>query len=112
MSAFYAKQFPKAGEANPKDNFELGARIFRGGLADKKVPACMACHGPNGAGMPGGGTDIVAYPRLGGQHQAYIVEQLKAYQSGQRANAIMADVAQRMSDEDMKAVANFIQGLH
>jgi cytochrome c553 len=112
VSAFYAKQFPKAGEANPKDNFELGARIFRGGLADKKVPACMACHGPNGAGMPGGGTDIVAYPRLGGQHQAYIVEQLKAYQSGQRANAIMADVAQRMSDEDMKAVANFIQGLH
>jgi cytochrome c553 len=112
VSAFYAKQFPKAGEANPKDNFELGARIFRGGLADKKVPACMACHGPNGAGMPGGGTDIVAYPRLGGQHQAYIVEQLKAYQSGQRANDIMADVAQRMSDEDMKAVANFIQGLH
>ena len=51
VSAFYAKQFPKAGEANPKDNFELGARIFRGGLADKKVPACMACHGPNGAGM-------------------------------------------------------------
>ena len=72
----------------------------------------MACHGTNGAGMPGGGTDIVAYPRLGGQHQAYIVEQLKAYQSGQRANAIMAVVAQRMSDEDMKAVANFIQGLH
>ena len=112
VSAFYAKQFPKAGETNPKENPELGAKIFRGGLADKKVPACMACHGPNGAGMPGGGTDIVAYPRLGGQHQAYIVEQLKAYQSGQRANAIMADVAQRMSDEDMKAVANFIQGLH
>ena len=78
-------------------------------LAPLACISLAACHIP---GMPGGGTDIVAYPRLGGQHQAYIVEQLKAYQSGQRANAIMADVAQRMSDEDMKAVANFIQGLH
>ncbi|UOO82161.1 cytochrome c4 [Uruburuella testudinis] len=112
VSAFYAKQFPKQGETNPKENPELGARIFRGGLADKKIPACMACHGPNGAGIPGGGTDILAYPRLGGQHKAYVVEQLKAYQSGRRENAIMADVAKRMSDEEMNAVANFIQGLH
>lgn len=112
VAAYYAKQFPKAGETNPKENPELGAKIFRGGLADKKVPACMSCHGPNGAGIPGGGTDIVAYPRLGGQHAAYVVEQLNAYKSGQRENAIMADIAKRMSDEDMKAVANFIQGLH
>lgn len=112
VAAYYEKQFPKQGETNPKANPELGAQIFRGGLADKKVPACMACHGPSGAGIPGGGPDIVAYPRLGGQHAAYITEQLNAYKSGQRENEIMADIAKRMSDEDISAVANFIQGLH
>lgn len=112
VAAFYAKQQPKSGETNPKENPELGAKIFRGGLADKKVPACMACHGPSGAGMPGGGAAVLAYPRLGGQHKAYIVSQLNAYKSGARENAMMADIAKRLSDEDMDAVANFIQGLH
>lgn len=111
VSAFYAKQQPKSGEANPKENPELGAKIYRGGLSDKKVPACMSCHGPSGAGMPGGGSEIQAYPRLGGQHQAYIVEQMNAYKSGQRKNTIMEDIANRMSEEDLKAVANFIRGL-
>ncbi|HGM1036582.1 TPA: cytochrome c [Neisseria gonorrhoeae] len=111
VSAFYAKQQPKSGEANPKENPELGAKIYRGGLSDKKVPACMSCHGPSGAGMPGGGSEIQAYPRLGGQHQAYIVEQMNAYKFGQRKNTIMEDIANRMSEEDLKAVANFIQGL-
>lgn len=115
VAAYFAKQQPKAGETNPKDNAELGAMIYRGGLVGKKVPACMSCHGPNGAGMPGGSTakdGIVAYPRLGGQHKAYVVEQLKAYQGGQRSHPIMVDIAKRMSAEDMDAVANFIQGLH
>lgn len=112
VSAFYAKQQAKPGEANPKESPELGAKIFRGGIADKKVPACMSCHGPSGAGMPGGGADIVAYPRLAGQHKAYIVSQMQAYQSGQRTNTMMADIAKRMSAEELDAVANFIQGLH
>ena len=112
VSTFYAKQQPKSGEANPKENPELGAKIYRGGLSEKKLPACMSCHGPSGAGMPGGGSEIQAYPRLGGQHQAYIIDQMNAYKSGQRKNAIMADIANRMSEEDLKAVANFIQGLH
>ncbi|KLT73905.1 cytochrome C [Neisseria arctica] len=112
VSAFFATQYPKAGETNPKENPELGARIYRSGIAAKKVPACMSCHGPSGAGMPAGGTDIVAYPRLGGQHKAYIVQQMQAYQSGQRTNTIMNDIAKRMSDEELNAVANFIQGLH
>ena len=75
----------------------------------------MSCHGPNGAGIPAGSTvkdGNIAYPRLGGQHQAYIVEQLKAYQSGQRANPVMVDIAKRMTEEEMNAVGNFIQGLH
>ena len=74
--------------------------------------ACMSCHGPSGAGIPGGGTDIAAYPRLGGQHKSYVIDQMKFYKSGQRANAIMADIAGRMSDAEVNAVANFIQGLH
>ena len=72
VSAFYAKQQAKSGEANPKQNDPvLGGKIYRGGLVDKKVPACMSCHGPSGAGIPGGGTEIGAYPRLGGQHMSY-----------------------------------------
>ena len=112
VAAFYATQFPKPGETNPKENPKLGAKIYRGGLAEKKIPACMSCHGPNGAGIPAGGTEILAYPRLGGQHKAYIVDQMKAYRSGQRKNTIMADIAGRMTDEELNAVANFIQGLH
>ncbi len=114
VAAYYSKQYPKPGETNPKQNAELGAKIFRGGLADKKIPACMSCHSPNGAGMPAGGTDISSYPRIGGQHQAYIVAQLKAYASGQRKSPsdMMGDIAKRMSEEEMNAVANFIQGLH
>ncbi|ULJ63554.1 cytochrome c4 [Wielerella bovis] len=113
VAAYYAKQNPKAGEANPNENPTLGARIYRGGLPDKKVPACMACHGPSGAGTLGGGTAVNAFPRLGGQHASYVVTQLKAYASGERTspNSMMEDVAKRMSEEDMKAVGNFIQGL-
>lgn len=114
VAAYLSKQQGKAGETNPNENPKLGGKIYRGGLADKKIPACMSCHGPNGAGMLAGGTDVLSYPRLAGQHQAYVVDQLKAYASGQRksANGMMEDIAKRMSEEDMKAVANFIQGLH
>ena len=112
VSAYFASQAPKPGETNPKENPELGAKIYRGGIAEKRVPACMSCHGPNGAGMPGGGTAILAFPRLGGQHKGYIVEQMKAFQSGQRENRIMADIAKRMTEEEMNAVGNFIQVLH
>lgn len=113
VAAFYAKQHAKAGEANPKENPEFGAKIYRSGIPEKNVPACMSCHGPTGAGMPAGGTAVVAYPRLGGQHAVYIHDQLKAYAAGGRTspNQMMEDIASRMSDEDMKAVSNFIQGL-
>lgn len=112
VAAYYNKQQAKPGESNPKESPELGAKIYRGGIADKKIPACMSCHGPSGAGILGGGSSIVAFPRLGGQHKAYVVDQMKFYKSGQRVNNIMADIASRMSDEEVNAVANFIQGLH
>lgn len=113
VAAYFAKQTAKSGESNPKANFELGKKIFRAGLADQKVPACMACHGPNGAGMPAGGTEVNAYPRIAGQDAAYIATQLKSYASGERTspNGMMETIAKRMSEEDMKAVGNYIQGL-
>ena len=103
---YFSKQYPKAGEVNPKISPELGAKIFRGGIAERKVPACMSCHGPNGAGMPN------EYPRISGQHAGYVETELKAYRDGVRKNAKMEKVAKMLSPEEMKAVANFIQGTH
>ena len=103
---YFSKQYPKAGEVNPKNNPELGAKIFRGGIAERKVPACMSCHGPNGAGMPN------EYPRISGQHAGYVETVLKAYRDGVRKNAKMEKVAKMLTAEEMKAVANFIQGTY
>lgn len=114
VSAYYAKQNPKAGEANPKENVELGKKIYRSGIPEKKVPACMSCHSPNGAGILGGGTAVTAYPRIGGQHGSYVVDQLKNYATGKRVspNAMMETIAERMNEAEMKAVGNYIQGLY
>lgn len=114
VSAYYAKQNPKAGEANPKENVELGKKIYRSGIPEKKVPACMSCHGPSGSGMPGGGTAVTAYPRIGGQHGSYVADQLKNYATGKRVspNAMMETIAERMNEAEMKAVGNYIQGLY
>lgn len=108
VAAFYAKQIGKPGEASPKekDNVKLGAKIYRGGLPEKKVPACMSCHSPNGAGIPGGGADFAGYPRVAGQHSAYVVEQLKAYAADQRTGNMMRDIAKRLNEEEMKAVGD------
>ena len=113
VSAFYAKQQAKSGEANPKQNDPvLGGKIYRGGLVDKKSSCLYVLPRPQRRGIPGGGTEIGAYPRLGGQHMSYVVDQMKAYKSGQRKNAIMEDIAKRLTEEELNAVSNFIQGLH
>ena len=85
---------------------ELGKKIYRGGIAETNVPACASCHGPAGAGIP------VRYPRLAGQHQDYTVAQLGLFKSGARANSPeMATIAKRLSDDEMKAVADYVAGL-
>lgn len=114
VSAFYAKQTPKPGEAHPKENPQLGKKIYHAGIPEKRIPACMSCHSPNGAGTPGNGTAVTAFPRLGGQHSNYVVDQLKNYASGKRSspNQMMEDITKRMSEAEMKAVGNYIQGLH
>jgi cytochrome c553 len=96
----------KPGAAKNKDTLELGKQIYRGGIAEKHVPACASCHGAAGAGVP------VQYPRLGGQHQEYTVAQLTAFRTGGRKNSPQMDtIAKRMSDDEMKAVADYIAGL-
>ncbi|WP_322401844.1 c-type cytochrome [Massilia luteola] len=106
IAAYLATQQPKQGAARNKDTLELGRKIYRGGIADRGVAACASCHGATGAGLP------VQYPRLAGQHQDYTVTQLQAFKSGARSNSPqMATLAKRLSDDEMKAVADYIAGL-
>ena len=106
VAAYLAMQKAKPGAAKNKDTIELGRKIYRGGIADKGVAACASCHGANGGGIP------IQYPRLAGQQQDYTVAQLVAFRTGVRNNsAQMTALAQRMSDAEMKAVADYIAGL-
>ena len=108
VSAYYASQKLIPDRAKDKSTIELGRTIFRAGIADKAVPACAGCHGPAGAGIP------IQYPHLAGQYAEYIEVQLKAFRSGERANdpnRMMRTTASRLSDAEIKAVADYIAGL-
>lgn len=106
IAAYLTVQKAKQGAAKDKDTLDLGKKIYRGGIADKGVAACASCHGAAGAGIP------VQYPRLAGQHQDYTLAQLGAFKGGARKNSPqMTALAKRMSDEEMKAVADYIAGL-
>jgi len=106
VAAFYAGKSAKPGFAKDKELVKLGEKIYRGGIADKAVPACAGCHSPNGAGIP------AQYPRLQGQHGDYTEAQLVSFRSGARANsAQMITIAAKMSDREIKAVADYIAGL-
>jgi cytochrome c553 len=106
VSAFYASKTAKPGFATNKDTLLLGERIYRGGIADRRIAACAGCHSPNGAGIP------VQYPRVNGQHAEYSEAQLNAFRSGQRANSLqMAGVAAKLNDREIKALADYMAGL-
>ena len=106
VAAYYTTQKYKPATAKNKDTVELAQKIWRGGIAGGKVPACAACHSPNGAGIP------AQYPRLGGQWAEYTEAQLVAYRSGAIKNyAPMVAIAARLSDVEIKALADYIAGL-
>lgn len=106
IAAFYASKKAKPGFAKVKDTVSLGEQIYRGGILAKAVPACSGCHSPNGAGIP------AQYPRVGGQHADYTESQLNGFRSGARGNSPqMAAIAAKMSDKEIKAVADYIAGL-
>ena len=92
VAAFYASKTAKPGFAKNKDTVALGEKIYRGGIADRSVPACAGCHSPTGAGIP------AQYPRLGGQHADYTEAQLVAFRGGARKNSV-ADDRHRRQDE-------------
>ena len=110
VAAWFASQTQKGGKATKdKDTVEFGQKLYRGGDLAKGLPACAGCHGPAGGGIPS------QYPRIGGQHADYIEAQLKSFRSGERANdpnKMMRLVAAKMSDAEIKAVSDYIAGLH
>ncbi len=96
-----------AGAAQDKTLVLLGEKIYRGGIADRQIPACAGCHSPNGAGIP------AQYPRLSGQHADYAVAQLTAFRDGVRKNSVqMTQVAAKLNDREIRALADYIAGLH
>ena len=106
VAAFYAGKQAKPGFAKNKELVSLGEKIYRGGIADRSVPACAACHSPTGAGIP------AQYPRMAGQHADYTEAQLVAFRGGVRKNSLqMTGVAAKMNDREIKAVADYIAGL-
>ena len=105
IAAWLATQKQTPGAAKNKDTVEWGKKIYRGGIAEKNVPACASCHGATGAGIP------VQYPRLAGQHQDYTVTELGLFKTGARKGAEMDAIAKRMSEDEMKAVADYVAGL-
>jgi cytochrome c553 len=109
IAAYFASQKVQIGQT-PEDQVAAGQQIYRAGLTDKGVAACTACHSPNGTGVASAG-----FPALSGQHAAYVEKQLKAFRDGARANdpnSMMRDIAAKLSDTDIKAVAAYVQGLH
>jgi cytochrome c553 len=106
IAAYLAKQAPKPGAAKNRESIDLGKKIWRGGIAEKNVPACASCHGPAGDGIP------VQYPRLSGQHPEYTSAQLVAFRAGSRRNSEqMSAIAMRLSDAEIAAVSDYIAGL-
>jgi cytochrome c553 len=106
VAAFYASKQAKPGFAKNKDTIRLGEKIYRGGILERNVPACSGCHSPTGVGIP------AQFPRLSGQHSDYTEAQLIAFRSGARVNsAQMMAIAAKMSDREIKAVADYIAGL-
>lgn len=106
VAAFYATKTAKPGFAKNKDTVELGQKIYRGGIAERNIPACAGCHGPNGSGIP------AQYPRIGGQHGDYVEAQMVAFRSGARTNSPqMTTVAAKMNDKEIKAVSDYVAGL-
>ncbi len=106
VSYWLAGQKANNGFSSDKDLIRMGERIYRGGIADRQIAACTACHGPTGTGIPS------QYPRISGQHTDYTAAQLNGFRSGARNNnAQMTGVAAKLNDKEIKAVSDYIAGL-
>ncbi|MDB5799324.1 MAG: cytochrome c, class [Rhodocyclales bacterium] len=108
LAVYFSQQKAKGDATKNKANISLGQKIWRAGDASKGLPACAGCHGAAGAGIP------AQFPRLSGQHSDYIEAQLRTFRDGARANdanSVMRTVAIRMTEPEIKAVADYAAGL-
>ena len=106
IAFWLASKKAKPGFAKEKELVALGERIYRGGIADRQIAACAGCHSPTGAGIPS------QYPRLSGQHAQYNAAQLTAFRDGVRKNNLqMTQIAAKLNDREIKAVADYMAGL-
>lgn len=109
LAAYFSSQKPAPGQAKDPALLAMGEKLYRGGNTKSGVAACAGCHSPNGAGIP------ALFPRLAGQHAEYVVTQLKAFRTGERANdpsKMMQTIAVKMTEKEMLAVAEYITALH
>jgi cytochrome c553 len=115
LGIYFSQQKPKAAGTKDRELALAGQQLYRGGNAASGLPACAACHSPDGAGIPS------RYPRLGGQHADYALAQLKAFKAGERGmdkggkdvnGRIMSQVAARLSDQEMQALVQYTSGLY
>jgi len=107
IAAFVSSKKSNPGSSTDPQLVTLGERIYRGGVADRQIPACAGCHSPNGAGIP------AQYPRLAGQHAGYVETQLTTFRDGTRGNSLpMKEIAAKLNDREIKAVADYVAGLH
>ncbi len=112
LAAYFSSQKNSAGVADEALR-PLGERLWRAGNAESGVPACMACHGPSGEGNP-----LAGYPALAGQHSVYTANMLKRFRAGENwgekdtNSQVMVGTAARLTDEEIAALASYIQGLY
>ena len=115
LASYYNNVKSKRGVLPADDsNIELGQKIYRGGIADRAVPACISCHGPNGLGI-----DRTGYPKISGQHSIYTLSRLKDYKEGyddrdsvSKNYSIMSSISFKLSNLEMKALSEYLQGLY
>lgn len=109
LAAYFSAQKQNGGEVKNREALALGQKLWRAGDAGKGLPACAACHGPTGSGIP------AQFPRLAGQYAEYTEAQLKAFRVGERGNdpnRMMQMVAVKLTDAEIRAVADYVAGLH
>ncbi len=106
LSGYFSKQKYEYLEAENRPDIKIGRRIYKGGILDKKIIACSACHGPSGQG-----NEPANIPKIGGQHSEYLATQLKNYREGTRSHSMMSRISQKLSDQEIEAVSNYLQGL-
>tara|TARA_R110002126_G_scaffold12196_22_gene53242 strand:+ start:13858 stop:14484 length:627 start_codon:yes stop_codon:yes gene_type:complete len=108
--AAYFSSLPMSSGTTPEDVISRGQQLYRGGDSDRGIAACIACHGPRGAG-----TNLAGFPKISGQHATYLKTTLQEFRSGARANdmnGMMQDIAKKLTDEDIEVLSQYLGGLH